>query len=68
MRLTIAPGVANCLKKIGLTDVDTYQSKVGEVGNCCEVFQFPSDQYAVLRGVNPSAEPITGGTSGCDSD
>jgi cytochrome c553 len=33
MGLTIAPGVANRLKKLGLADVDTYQSQVGEVGN-----------------------------------
>jgi hypothetical protein len=96
MRLTVAPSGANRLKKkLGLTDVDTYQSKVGEVGdaslhaalkepnhcgvistlegfksvdNRCEVLQFPSDQYAVLRGVNPSADPITGSTSDCDGD
>jgi hypothetical protein len=94
MRFTIAPGEANRVEKLGLTDVDTYQSKVGEVGNgslhaalkdlshCgfistlegfesvgnrCEVLQFPSDQYAVLRGVNPGPEPITGSTSNGDA-
>jgi hypothetical protein len=95
MRPTIAPGVANRLEKLRLRDVDTYQSKVGEVGNAslhatleepnrcgfistlegfksvrnrCEVLQFSSDQYTVLRGVNASPEPITGSTSHCDGD
>lgn len=95
MRFTIAPGEANRVEKLGLTDVDTYQSKVGEVGNrplqallkdqshCgfistlegfesvgnrCEVLQFPLDQYAVLRGVDPGPEPITGSTSNGDAD
>ena len=90
MRLTVAPRTANRFEKLRLSDVDTYQRKVGEVGdtslhatleepnrravistlegfksvrNRCEVLQFPSDQHAMLRGVDASTEPITGPAS-----